>query len=54
MVATAPDARARALNFVIMTRFDPASMRLTPSTYPNLAPEWTKRIGSFQCVEPSA
>jgi hypothetical protein len=25
-----------------------------PGTYPNLAPEWTKRIGSFQCVEPSA
>jgi len=31
-----------------------ASMRLAPGTYPNLAPEWTKRIGSFQCVEPSA
>ena len=34
--------------------FGGASMRLTPGTYPNLAPEWTKRIGSFQCVEPSA
>jgi len=34
--------------------FGGASMRLTPGPYPNLAPEWTKRIGSFQCVEPSA
>ena len=34
--------------------FGGASMRLTPGTYPNLAPEWTKRIGSFQCVQPSA
>jgi hypothetical protein len=34
--------------------FGGVSMRLTPGQYPNLAPEWTKRIGSFQCVEPSA
>jgi hypothetical protein len=30
------------------------SMRLDPGDYPNLAPEWTKRIGSFQCVQPTA
>jgi len=34
--------------------FGGASMRLSPGQYPNLAPEWTKHIGSFQCVEPTA
>ncbi len=34
--------------------FGGVSMRLEPGQYPNLAPEWTKRIGSFQCVQPSA
>jgi hypothetical protein len=33
--------------------FGGASMRLDPGDYPNLAPEWTKRIGSFQCVQPT-
>jgi hypothetical protein len=28
-------------------------MRLDPGPYPNLPPEWTKRIGSFQCVQPT-
>ena len=30
------------------------AMRLAPGTYPNLGPEWTKRINSFQCVQPGA
>jgi Beta/Gamma crystallin len=34
--------------------FGGASMRLDPGPYPNLPPEWTKRIGSFQCVQPTA
>jgi hypothetical protein len=34
--------------------FGGVSMRLQPGDYPNLAPEWTKHIGSFQCVEPTA
>jgi hypothetical protein len=34
--------------------FGGVSMRLDPGDYPNLAPEWTKRIGSFQCVQPTA
>jgi hypothetical protein len=34
--------------------FGGVSMRLDPGTYPNLPPDWTKRIGSFQCVQPSA
>jgi hypothetical protein len=33
--------------------FGGVSMRLDPGDYPNLAPEWTKRIGSFQCVQPT-
>ena len=28
------------------------AMRLVPGSYPNLGPEWTKRINSFQCVQP--
>jgi hypothetical protein len=34
--------------------FDGESMRLTSGEYPTLAPEWTKRIGSFMCVAPGA
>jgi hypothetical protein len=30
------------------------AMRLAPGSYPNLGPEWTKRINSFQCVQPGA
>jgi beta/gamma crystallin len=33
--------------------FGGVSMRLDPGDYPNLAPEWTKHIGSFQCVQPT-
>jgi hypothetical protein len=34
--------------------FGGESMRLTSGQYPALAPEWTKRIGSFMCVAPGA
>jgi hypothetical protein len=34
--------------------FGGVSMRLSPGRYPDLPPEWTKRIGSFQCVESTA
>jgi hypothetical protein len=34
--------------------FGGESMRLTAGQYPALAPEWTKRIGSFMCVAPGA
>ena len=27
-------------------------MRLAAGSYPMLAPEWSKRIGSFMCVQP--
>jgi Beta/Gamma crystallin len=33
--------------------FGGVSMRLDPGDYPNLAPEWMKHIGSFQCVQPT-
>jgi len=32
--------------------FGGESLRLTPGTYPTLSAEWTKRIGSFMCVQP--
>src|SRR6266851_3339090 len=32
--------------------FGGESMRLAPGTYPTLSAEWTKRIGSFMCVQP--
>jgi len=34
--------------------FGGESMRLAPGTYPTLSAEWTKRIGSFMCVQPGA
>jgi hypothetical protein len=34
--------------------FSGESLRLTAGQYPQLAPEWTKRIGSFMCVAPGA
>jgi hypothetical protein len=34
--------------------FSGESLRLTSGQYPQLAPEWTKRIGSFMCVAPGA
>jgi hypothetical protein len=34
--------------------FGGESLRLTSGQYPQLAPEWTKRIGSFLCVAPGA
>jgi len=34
--------------------FGGESMRLPPGTYPTLSAEWTKRIGSFMCVQPGS
>ena len=30
----------------------PDTMRLTPGSYANLGPQWTKHAGSFMCVQP--
>jgi len=32
--------------------FGGESLRLPPGTYPTLSADWTKRIGSFMCVQP--
>ena len=29
------------------------TMRMSPGSYPDLGPEWSKKISSFMCVEPS-
>jgi hypothetical protein len=34
-------------------QYSGAAMRLSPGSYPELQPDWTKRINSFMCVEPS-
>jgi hypothetical protein len=39
-------------DFFADENFGGESLRLAPGTYPYLAPEWTRRIGSFMCVEP--
>jgi Beta/Gamma crystallin len=44
--------RAGTWDFFADENFGGESLRLGPGTYPMLAPEWTRRIGSFMCVEP--
>jgi Beta/Gamma crystallin len=44
--------RAGIWDFFADENFGGESLRLTPGTYPTLAPEWTRHIGSFMCVEP--
>jgi len=39
-------------DFYSEENFGGEAMRLTPGPYAALAPEWTKRIGSFMCVQP--
>jgi hypothetical protein len=34
--------------------FGGQAMRLQPGPYQDLGPEWTKKIGSFQCVQPGS
>jgi len=34
--------------------FGGQTMRLQPGPYQDLGPEWTKKIGSFQCVQPGS
>jgi hypothetical protein len=43
---------AGAWDFFADENFGGESLRLSPGTYPTLPPEWTRRIGSFMCVEP--
>jgi hypothetical protein len=39
-------------DFFTEENFGGESVRLPPGTYPTLSAEWTKRIGSFMCVQP--
>jgi len=38
-------------DFFTEDEFAGENMRLAPGPYPQLGPEWTKRIGSFMCVQ---
>lgn len=38
-------------DFFADENFNGEVLRLTPGTYPRLAPEWTRHIGSFMCVK---
>jgi hypothetical protein len=44
--------RAGTWDFFAGENFGGEWLRLGPGTYPMLAPEWTRHIGSFMCVEP--
>jgi hypothetical protein len=40
-------------DFFTEDEFQGESMRLPPGQYPQLAPEWSKRVGSFMCLQGS-
>jgi hypothetical protein len=44
--------RAGTWDFFADENYSGESLRLGPGTYPTLAPEWTRHIGSFMCVQP--
>jgi hypothetical protein len=46
--------QAGTWDFFSEENFGGESMRLSAGPYPMLAPEWSKRIGSFMCVQPGA
>jgi hypothetical protein len=46
--------QAGTWDFFSEENFGGQSMRLSAGTYPMLEPEWSKRIGSFMCVQPGA
>jgi Beta/Gamma crystallin len=46
--------QAGTWDFFTGENFGGESMRLTAGQYGTLAPEWTKKIGSFMCVAPGA
>ncbi len=46
--------QAGTWDFFSAENFGGESVRLSSGSYPMLAPEWNKRIGSFMCVEPGA
>jgi len=46
------EVQAGTWDFFSDENFGGQSMRLPAGTYPMLAPEWSKRIGSFMCAQP--
>jgi hypothetical protein len=46
--------QAGTWEFFSEDNFGGESLRLSAGPYPMLAPEWSKRIGSFMCVQPGA
>jgi hypothetical protein len=46
--------RSGTWDFFTDPNFGGATMRLPAGPYPTLSPDWTKKIGSFQCVQPGA
>ena len=45
--------QAGTWDFFSEDNFSGENMRLAPGAYPELAPEWSKRIGSFMCLQGS-
>ena len=46
--------QAGTWDFYTAENFGGETIRMNAGSYPMLAPEWNKRIGSFMCVEPGA
>jgi hypothetical protein len=44
--------KAGTWDFFSDPEFTGETMRLAPGEYPDLGPQWTKRAGSFMCVQP--
>ena len=44
--------KAGTWDFFSDPEFTGETMRLEPGEYPDLGPQWTKRAGSFMCVQP--
>ena len=43
--------KAGTWDFFTGEEFSGDNMRLPPGPYPDLGPQWTKKIGSFMCVQ---
>jgi hypothetical protein len=44
--------RSGTWDFFSDQQFTGETMRLAPGSYADLGPQWTKRAGSFMCVQP--
>jgi hypothetical protein len=46
------DVKAGTWEMFTEEQYTGGAMRLAPGPYPDLGPDWTKKISSFMCVEP--